>query len=79
MATKEKKIEEEVIPTYVRDYRKKVYNTVTKETFELDDQTAEIFATNPNFYEAVFDPNQNKSVLVGLLRWNGVDGEVVGS
>lgn len=64
---------------YVRDYRKKVFNTLTGEIFELDDETAERFATDPKFYDAVWDPNENKSVLVQFLKWEGADGQQVGS
>lgn len=66
-------------PVYVRDWRKKVWNSMTGEVFELDEETAEIFATNPSFYSEVFDTNQNKSVNVRLLRWEGPDGQQVGS
>lgn len=66
-------------PVFVRDYRKKVYNTMTNEEFELDDETAERFAVDPKFYDAVWDPNQNKSVPVSVLKWEGADGQKVGS
>ncbi len=66
-------------PVYVRDYRKKVFNVDTNEVFELDEETAEVFATNPKFYDSVWDPNQSKSVSVKVLRWEGADGQQVGS
>lgn len=79
----DKKVEEtatEVVePVYVRDWRKKVFNTLNGETFELDEDTAEMFAQNPSFYDAVWDPNMQKSVSVSLLRWEGPDGQKVGS
>ena len=75
----EKNIVEDAEPVYVRDYRKKVWNELTGEIFELDDETAERFAVDPKFYDAVWDPNADKTVNVRFLRWEAADGQQVGS
>jgi hypothetical protein len=71
---------EEVEPVYVRDYRKKVFNTITGLVTELDDDTADTFAKNPNFYSEIRDANNGLLYSVRTFRWGeGFDGPQVGS